>query len=52
MDQRDRQNIAVGLVIVLLIGLTYWVMTEMRRNALLEDCLRQRRRDCEEILRR
>lgn len=51
MDQRDKQNLAVGLVILLLIGVTYWVMTEMSRNARLEECLRQRRRDCEQIIR-
>ena len=51
MDHRDRQNLAVALVIVILIGATYWVMTEMSRNARLEECLMRRRLNCEQLAR-
>ena len=49
MDQRDRQNLAVAIVVVLLIGLGYWVMSSMRAQSRLEECLMQRRRDCDQI---
>lgn len=51
MDRRDRQNLAVALVVILLIGLGYWVMTSMRRQSQIEDCLMQRRRDCDHLMR-
>lgn len=49
MDQRDRQNLAVGLVVVALIAVVFLLMSEMRRNAAVEDCLMQRRRNCDQL---
>ena len=49
MNQRDRQNLGAGIAVLLLIGLTYWVITVMTANARLEECLQQRRRNCEQL---
>ena len=46
MDQRDRQNLIVAVVIVGLIVAAYWLMSELNRRGKLEQCLMARRRDC------
>ena len=51
MDGRDRQNLAVALVVLVLIGVGYWLMIEMRYRGRLEECLMQRRRDCQNLTR-
>ncbi|MBV9076058.1 MAG: hypothetical protein JO048_01055 [Methylobacteriaceae bacterium] len=50
MDQRDRQNLAVAIVVIILIAGGYWLTTVLHRNAQLEDCLMQRRRNCEQLV--
>jgi hypothetical protein len=51
VDQRDRQNLIVAIVVILLIGATYWVMSGMRLQARVEDCLMQRRKNCDQLVR-
>ena len=51
MDERDRQNLIVAAVVLVLIVATYWVITAMTANARLEECLQQRRRNCEQLAR-
>ena len=46
MDRQDRLHILVALVVLALIGLGYWLTTEMHRRGQLEQCLMARRRDC------
>jgi len=38
-------------VVILLIGIGYWLMTSMRRQSAIEDCLMQQRRDCDRLTR-
>jgi hypothetical protein len=52
VDSRDRQNLAVALVVVALVVATYWLMNAMSRNARLEECLMARQRNCERIVER
>ena len=52
MDGQDRVHLAVALVVIVLIGAGYWLMTEMRRAGQLEECLMQRRRNCDQLLAR
>ncbi|WP_375457906.1 hypothetical protein [uncultured Enterovirga sp.] len=52
MDRQDRQNIAVALVVLVLIAGTYWLLSEMKRGSQLEDCLMQRRRNCDALIQR
>lgn len=51
LDRTDRQNLAVALVVVVLIGVTAWIMTEMQARSKLAECLEQRRRNCEQLAR-
>lgn len=51
MDQRDRQNLAVAIVAVVILVGGYWLMSAMHRNAQLEECLLRRRLNCEQIAR-
>lgn len=51
MDRRDRQNILVAALVLALIGAAWWVMSELRRQGRLEECLMQRRRNCEQLIR-
>lgn len=51
LDRTDRQNLAVALVAIVLIGVTAWVMIEMRARSRLAECLEQRRRNCEQLAR-
>lgn len=51
MDQRDRQNLIAAIVVVVLIGVTYWVMSGMRLQSKIEDCLMQRRKNCDQLVR-
>lgn len=51
MDRRDRQNLAVAVVVILLIGVGYWVMTSIRRQGKIEECLMQRRSNCDQLVR-
>ncbi len=52
MDERDRQNLVVAVVVIVLVVASYWLMTELRRRGQVEDCLMQRRRDCDALLQR
>jgi hypothetical protein len=52
LDQRDRQNIAVAVVVLVLVIAGVWLMNTMRRNGLLEECLMARRRNCDALLNR
>jgi hypothetical protein len=50
VDRRDRQNLAVAaLVLTLIFGAT-WLMSELKRQGRIEECLMQRRKNCEQIL--
>ena len=49
MDPRDRQNLAVAVVVVLLVVVGVWLMNTMRRNGQVEDCLMAHRRNCDAI---
>ena len=51
MDDRDLQNLLVGLIAVALLVAAYWLMSEMTRAGRLEECLAQRRRNCEQFAR-
>lgn len=51
MDQRDRQNLAVAVVVIVLVVAGVWLMNTMRRNGLVEDCLMAHRRNCDALLR-
>lgn len=51
LDRSDRQNLAAGLLVIVLIGLAYWMMTSISANTRLEECLQQRRRNCEQLAR-
>ncbi|HMO28691.1 hypothetical protein [Enterovirga sp.] len=51
MDSRDRQNLAVALVVLILIGIGYWVMTSIRLQGKIEECLMQRRLNCDQLVR-
>jgi hypothetical protein len=50
LDQRDQQNVAVALVVLVLVLVGVWLMNTMRRNSLIEDCMMARRRNCEALL--
>jgi uncharacterized membrane protein YjjP (DUF1212 family) len=50
MDQQDRQNIAVAVVVIVLIVAGVWLMNTMRRNGQVEDCLMAHRRNCDALL--
>jgi uncharacterized membrane protein YjjP (DUF1212 family) len=52
MDARDRQNLAVAAVVIVLILAGVWLMNAMRRHGLVEDCLMARRRNCDPLLER
>lgn len=52
MDRQDRQNLLVAVVVLALIAGAYWLMSELHRQGQVEDCLMQRRRNCDAILRR
>jgi uncharacterized membrane protein YjjP (DUF1212 family) len=51
MDQRDRQNLAVAVAVIVLVVAGVWLMNSMRRNGLVEDCLMAHRRNCDALLR-
>jgi hypothetical protein len=51
VDQRDRQNLIVAIVVIVLIGLSYWIMSSVRLQGRLEKCLMQRRKNCEQLIR-
>jgi hypothetical protein len=51
VDQRDRQNLAVAVVVIVLVVAGVWLMYTMRRNGLVEDCLMAHRRNCDALLR-
>lgn len=51
MDRRDRQNLVVAVVVVLLIGGGYWLMSSIRLQGKIEECLMQRRRNCDQLVR-
>lgn len=48
MDGQDRQNIAVALVVIVLLGAASWLLTTMHRGTKLEECLLARGRNCEQ----
>jgi hypothetical protein len=50
VDQQDRQNIAVAVVVIVLILAGVWLMNTMRRNGQVEDCLMAHRRNCDALL--
>jgi uncharacterized membrane protein YjjP (DUF1212 family) len=50
MNQQDRQNIAVAVVVIVLIVAGVWLMNTMRRNGQVEDCLMAHRRNCDALL--
>jgi hypothetical protein len=52
LDARDRQNLAAAIVVVILIIAGVWLMTNMRRNGQVEDCLMAHRRNCDALLER
>lgn len=51
MDRRDRQNLVVAVVVVLLIAGGYWLMSSIRLQGKIEECLMQRRRNCDQLVR-
>ena len=51
MDGQDRQNLVVALVVVVLLVAAYWLLTNLHRGSQVEDCLLQRRRNCDQLLR-
>ncbi len=51
MDRQDWQNLTVALVVLVLIGTTYWVMSRVRLQGQIEECLMQRRRNCDQLVR-
>jgi hypothetical protein len=51
VDQRDRQNLAAAVAVLIILVVGLWLMNTMRRNGLVEDCLMARRRDCDALAR-
>ena len=51
MDARDRQNLMVAIVAVLLVFGSYWLLSRLHRQGQIEDCLMQRRKNCEQYVR-
>jgi len=51
VDPRDRQNLTVAIVAVALIVGAYWLVSQLHRQGQIEDCLMQRRRNCEQLVR-
>ena len=51
MDQRDRQNLVVAIVVLVLIGVSYYVFSSIRLQGKIEECLMQRRQNCDQLVR-
>lgn len=52
MDERDRQNLAVAVVVIVILVAGVWLMNTMRRHGQVEDCLMAHRRNCDALLER
>ena len=52
MDERDKQNLAAAIVVIVLLVAGYWLMTTMHRHGVVEDCLMAHRRNCDRLLER
>lgn len=51
MDQRDRQNLAVAVLVLVLIGISYYLFSSIRLQGKIEECLMQRRKNCDQLTR-
>jgi hypothetical protein len=49
VDRRDRQNLAVAVLVIALVLGGVWLMNAIRHNGLVEDCLMARRRNCDAL---
>jgi hypothetical protein len=52
MDQHDKQNLAAAIVVVAILVAGLWLMVNMRRHGLVEECLMAHRRNCDALLER
>lgn len=50
MDRQDKQNLAAAIVVVAILIAGYWLMTTMHRHGIVEECLMQRRRNCDQLM--